>query len=76
MSVGKVIGLGLAVLLLASFIPSIVSKFNDAENATGASADLGTGLDLAQLLIGIVIVIIMLKQAGINVGGLGGKDRD
>lgn len=69
MNIGKVILGSIAVLLLASFMPDIISSFNTAEETTGAATGLSTGLNVAQIALGIAAAIVILDMAGINIVG-------
>lgn len=71
MNITNVIGTMVAVLLLASFIPDIITEFNTAENTTGADASLSTGFDIAQIVLGLAAGLIVLRMVGFNITGRG-----
>lgn len=73
MDIRKVVLGAIGILLLASFMPDIITSFNTAENTTGASTSLSTGLNIAQIALGIAAAVIVLNLAGIDItGGLAG----
>ena len=76
MDIRKVLIGSIAVLLLASFIPDIITNFNDAETTPGADPGLSTGLGIAQIILGIATGIIVLDMVGLKItGGLTGGVR-
>ena len=72
LSIGVAIQALIVILLVASFIPDIITNFNEAENTTGADASLSTGFDIAQIILGVATGFIALRMIGINVTGGGG----
>ena len=73
MDIRRVILGSIAVLLLASFIPDIITEFNTAENTTGADASLSTGLGIAQIILGISTGLIVLDMVGIKITSVVGR---
>jgi len=75
LKIDSLIDVAIGLVFLAIIIPIVLDKFNDARNATGADENLIAGLDISNLLLGLVPVGVLLLVFRMARGGAAGGGR-